>query len=164
VNKVEIIIDNVEYDSISDATRKLNIYRALMVYRLKSSHFKNYIYKNNDLNIKYNKFINIDSNFNKKEKISINEIEYNSITDACHILNKSDSYISWRLNSKSYPNWFYINKKVELKETGPIKIKPVSINDVIYESIAKAVEGSGIDRQIMRYRLKSNNYINYFYI
>jgi len=33
-----------------------------------------------------------------------------------------------------------------------------------YESISKAVEESSVDRQIMRYRLKSNNYPEYFYI
>jgi len=43
-------------------------------------------------------------------------------------------------------------------------MKKVSIKGNIYESISKAVDGSGIDRQIMRYRLKSNNYTDYFYI
>jgi hypothetical protein len=68
------------------------------------------------------------------------------------------------LNSKSYPNWFYLNKEVELKETGQIKIKSVSILGTEYESIAEAVRQTGVDRQIMRYRLKSNNYSEYFYI
>jgi hypothetical protein len=51
-----------------------------------------------------------------------------------------------------------------LKETGVPKMKRVSILGKEYESISKAVDGSGIDRQIMRYRLKSNNYPDYFYI
>jgi hypothetical protein len=54
-----------------------------------------------------------------------------------------------------------INKEIE---TGPIKKKKVSINGIIYESISSAVIGSGIDRQVMRYRLKSKNYPEYFYI
>jgi hypothetical protein len=53
---------------------------------------------------------------------------------------------------------------VELKETGIPKLKSVSINGVQYESISNAVIGSGIDRQVMRYRLKSKNYTEYFYI
>ena len=87
-----------------------------------SSHFKNYLFQDNELNI------------------------------------------AWRLNSKSYPDWIYLKKLVELKETGEPKNKTVSILGNEYESISKAVEGSGIDRQIMRYRLKSNNYLKYFYI
>jgi hypothetical protein len=53
---------------------------------------------------------------------------------------------------------------VELKETGDPKMKKVSIIGNEYDSIADAVVKSGIDRQIMRYRLKSNNFTDYFYI
>jgi hypothetical protein len=163
-NKREIIIDNIQYESISEASNILNIDRSLIKYRLKSSHFKNYLFKDNDLNIKYNKFIEVDPHLSKKERISIKGKEYGSITEATKELKKTHDYINWRLNSKSYPEWFYLNKEVELKETGEPKMKKVSINGTIYESISKAVDGSGIDRQIMRYRLKSNNYPDYFYI
>lgn len=163
-NKIEIIIDNIKYDSISEASNTLNVDRSLIRSRLKSSHFKNYLFKDNDLNIKYNKFIEVDPHLSKKERISIEGKEYESITEATKELKKTHDYINWRLNSKSYPNWFYLDKVVELKETGAPKLKSVSINGIIYESISKAVEGSGVDRQIMRYRLKSNNYPEYFYI
>jgi hypothetical protein len=163
-NKREIIIDNIQYGSISQASKNLNLDRSLIRSRLKSSHFKNYLFKDNDLNIKYNKYIDVDTHLSKKERVSIDGVEYGSITDAVKNLNKPHDYINWRLNSKSYPNWFYLDKVVELKETGIPKLKPVSINGVEYESISKAVEGSGIDRQIMRYRLKSNNHTEYFYI
>lgn len=162
--KKEIIIDNIKYDSISEASNTLNIDKSLIRSRLKSSHFKNYLFKDNDLNIKYNKFIEVDPYLSKKERISIEGKEYESITEATKELKKTHDYINWRLNSKSYPNWFYLDKVVELKETGAPKLKSVSINGIIYESISKAVEESGIDRQIMRYRLKSNNYPDYFYI
>lgn len=162
--KKEIIIDNIEYKSISESVERLSIDRSLIRSRLKSSHFKNYLFKDNDLNIKYNKFIEVDPHLSKKERISIEGKEYGSITEAVKELKKTHDYINWRLNSKSYPSWFYLDKVVELKETGIPKLKSVSINGIIYESISKAVEGSGVDRQIMRYRLKSNNYTDYFYI
>lgn len=163
-NKIEIIIDNIKYDSISEASNTLNVDRSLIRSRLKSSHFKNYLFKNNDLNIKYNKFTEVDPHLSKKERISIEGKEYESITEATKELKKTHDYINWRLNSKSYTNWFYLDKVIELKETGTPKLRSVSINGIIYESISKAVEGSDIDRQIMRYRLKSNNYPDYFYI
>jgi hypothetical protein len=164
VKKVKVIIDNIEYNSISEAAEKLSIDRSLIRSRLKSSNFKNYLFRDDELNKKYKKYENIDPHLSKKEKISIDGIIYESITKAAKYLNKSNDYINWRLNSKSYPDWFYLNKEVELKETGLPKTKKVSILGKEYESISKAVEGSGIDRQIMRYRIKSDNYPDYFYI
>jgi hypothetical protein len=163
-SKVAILIDNIKYNSISEASKQLNIDRAKIRYRLKSSHFKNYLFQDNGLNIKYNKFIEIDPYLSKKEPISIKDKEYESITQASKDLNKSDDYITWRLNSKSYPDWIYLKKVVELKETGEPKKKRVSILGNEYDSIAEAVKKSGIDRQIMRYRLKSKNHPDYFYI
>lgn len=164
INSKIILIDNIEYNSISEASKKLNIDRKIISYRLKSSHFKNYLFQDDDFNIKYNKYIDVDPHLSKKERISIDNKIYESITDATKELNKTHDYINWRLNSKSYPNWIYLDKLVELKETGIPKLKSVSINGIIYESISNAVIGSGIDRQVMRYRLKSKNYPEYFYI
>jgi hypothetical protein len=76
----------------------------------------------------------------------------------------TNDYITWGLNSKSYPDWLYLNKEIELKETGDPKNKKVSVLGTEYESISKAVEGTGIDRQLIRYRLRTNNYSDYFYI
>jgi hypothetical protein len=159
-----IIIDDQEYESINLASRTLNLERSLIKSRLKSYNFQNYLYKDNEINIKNGKFI--DKHESKRKRISINDIEYKSVTDACKKLNKPYDYILWRLQSKSYTNWIYISESITNKEVerGPIKVKSVSINGIIYESISKAVDGSGIDRQIMRYRLKSNNYPDYFYI
>ena len=137
--KKEIIIDNIEYKSISESVERLSIDRSLIRSRLKSSHFKNYLFKDNNLNIKYNKFIEVDPHLSKKERISIEGKEYGSITEAVKELKKTHDYINWRLNSKSYPSWFYLDKVVELKETGIPKLKSVSIKGIIYESISKAV-------------------------
>jgi hypothetical protein len=159
-----IIIDDKEYESISSASRTLNLERNLIKSRLKSYNFKNYLYKDNDINVKNGKFI--DKLESRRKKISINGIIYSSISEACEKLNKAHDYVLWRLQSKSYTNWIYLSENITNKELerGPIKVKSVSINGTIYESISKAVDGSGIDRQIMRYRLKSNNYTDYFYI
>jgi len=163
-NKKGIIIDNIEYDSILESTKKLNIDRSLIRSRLKSPHFKNYLFQDDELNQKYRKFEDIDLHLSKKEAVSIEGKEYESITEAAKSLNKRNDYITWRLNSKSYPQWFYLNKEIELKETGDPKNKKVSVLGTEYESISKAVEETGIDRQLIRYRLRTNNYSDYFYI
>jgi hypothetical protein len=159
-----ILIDDMEYESISLASRTLNLERSLIKHRLKSYNFQNYLYKDNNTNIKNGKFI--DKLESRRKNISINGVEYKSVTDACKKLNKPHDYILWRLQSKSYTNWVYLSESITNKEleTGSIKNKSVSINGIIYESISKAVERSGVDRQIMRYRLKSSNYADYFYI
>lgn len=159
-----IIIDNIEYESINSASKILNLERSSIKHRLKSYNFQNYLYKDNDINIKNLKFV--DKFEDKRKKISIDNVTYISISDACKKLNKPYDYILWRLQSKSYTNWIYLSESETNKEieTGQIKIKSVSILGTEYESIAEAVRQTGIDRQIMRYRLKSNNYPEYFYI
>ena len=72
-----------------------------------------------------------------------------------------------RLKSASYKDWIYLDDRRQTlseEESRPIKNKKISIDNIIYESIAEAVRQTGIDRQIMRYRLKSKNHDNYFYI
>jgi len=162
--KVVIIIDNIKYYSISEATQKLNIDRSLIRSRLKSSHFKNYLFQDDELNKKYNKYVEVDPHLSKKERISINGIEYESITSACEILKKTFDFISWRLNSSSYTDWYYINKEVVLIDTGKQKMRKVHILGKEYESISKAVKETGINREIMRYRIKNEKYREYFYV
>lgn len=163
-SKIKIKIDNINYNSIRDASQLLKIDRKTISYRLKSPHFKNYLFQDDELNQKYKKFEDIDKYLSKKESVSIEGKEYESITEAAKDLNKPNDYITWRLNSKSYPEWFYLNKEVELKDTGDPKKKKVSVLGTEYESISKAVEVTGIDRQLIRYRLRANNYPDYFYI
>lgn len=159
--KIKISIDDIKYDSISDASIKLNIHRKTICYRLESPNFKNYTFQDEEMNKKYKYSKGVSK---RKEPISIKGKKYESITEASTELNKSISCITWRLNSKYYTDWIYINKKVELKETGEPKMKKVSILGNQYDSISDAVIKSGIDRQIMRYRIRSKNYPDYFYI
>jgi hypothetical protein len=158
----KVIVDGIEYNSIKECCDIKDIKITTIGFRLISPNFPNYLYSDDSLNVKNGKYIIKEDS--KKEKISINGIEYTSITEATIKLNKTHDYITWRLNSKSYPDWFYLNKDIELKETGPQKFKKISIDGIIYESIAEAVRKTNIDRQLIRYRLKSNNHENYFYI
>jgi hypothetical protein len=127
-----------------------------------SPNFPNYLYSDDALNMKNGKY-SIKDDF-KKIKISINGVEYNSITQAANELNMRNDSISMRLKSASYKDWIYLDDRRQTlseEESRPIKNKKISIDGIIYESIAEAVRQTGIDRQIMRYRLKSKNHENY---
>jgi len=157
-----IIIDGIEYESITMASKFLNLERSHIRHRLKSFNFKNYLYKDNNINIKNNKFV--DKFESKRKKISINGVIYFSISDACSKINKTHDYILWRLQSKSYVDWFYLDV-VPSKETNrPKKMKSVSINGESFDSISDAVLQTGVNRQIMRYRLRSEKYTEYYFI
>jgi len=158
----KVIVDGVEYNSIKECCEITGIKITTIGFRLISNNFPNYLYSDDILNVKNGKYIIKEDS--KKERISINDVIYNSITEAATKLNKTHDYITWRLNSKSYTNWFYLNKDIELKETGPQKLKKISIDGITYESIAEAVRKTDIDRQLIRYRLKAKNYKTYFYI
>ena len=162
--KVAIIIDNIKYNSITEATKKLNVSRSLIRKRLKSTHFKNYLFQDNKLNEKYKKFEEIDPHLSKKQPISVKGKEYQSITEASKDLKKPFDYISWRLNSSTYTDWYYIDKEVNLINTGIKKMKKVNILGKEYESISQAVIETGINREIMRYRIKTKKYTEYFYV
>ena len=162
--KIPIIIDNIKYESITDASKKLNFERTLIGYRLKSTHFKNYLFQDNKLNEKYKKFEEIDPYLSKKQPISVKGKEYQSITEASKDLKKPFDYISWRLNSSTYTDWYYIDKEVNLINTGIKKMKKVNILGKEYESISQAVIETGINREIMRYRIKTKKYTEYFYV
>jgi hypothetical protein len=162
--KIPIIIDNIKYESITDASKNLNFERTLIGYRLKSSHFKNYLFQDNELNEKYKKFEEIDPHLSKKQPISIKSKEYQSITEASKDLKKTFEYISWRLNSSSYTDWYYIDKEVLLIDTGKQKMRKVHILGKEYASISQAVKETGINREIMKYRIKTEKYTEYFYV
>lgn len=64
--KISIVIDDTIFSSILEASKKLNIDRAKISYRLKSPYFKNYLFQNDELNKKFNKFLKIDPHISKK--------------------------------------------------------------------------------------------------
>lgn len=155
-----VIIDNVEYQSINKAASSLGIGRKKLKYRICSKNFLNYRYKGQIKKLDPN----YDHNESKRKKISINGEEYSSITSACKLLEKPFDYISWRLNSSTYTDWYYIDKEVNLINTGIKKMKKVNILGKEYESISQAVIETGINREIMRYRIKTKKYTEYFYV
>lgn len=161
----KVIIDGIEYNSIKECCEITGIKLTTIGFRLISPNFPNYLYSDDSLNIKNGKYSIKDDL--KKIKISINGIEYNSITEAAKELNMCNDSISMRLKSASYKDWIYLDDRRQTlseEESRPIKNKKISIDGIIYESIAEAVRQTGIDRQIIRYRLKSKNHENYFYI
>jgi len=161
----KVKIDGIEYNSIKECCEITGIKPTTIGFRLISPTFPNYLYLDDVINIKNGKYTTKEDT--KKIKISINGIEYNSITEAAKELNMCNDSVSMRLKSASYKDWIYLDDRRQTlseEESRPIKNKKVSIDDIIYESIAEAVRQTGIDRQIMRYRLKSKKYDNYFYI
>jgi hypothetical protein len=92
----------------------------------------------------------VDELFNRKlkrNKICLNckqEFVYNS---------KDEIYCSKKcVIRKGNPNYYCLHKK------------SVSIDGVIYESITESSKKLSMDRSLIRYRLKSNNYENYYVI
>jgi hypothetical protein len=161
----KVIIDDIEYNSIKECCLITGIKPTTIGFRLISPNFPNYLYSDDALNMKNDKYAIKDDI--KKIKICINGIKYNSITEAANELNMCNDSVSMRLKSASYKDWIYLDDRRQTlpeEESRPIKNKKISIDAIIYESIAEAVRQTGIDRQIMRYRLKTKNYDNYFYI
>ena len=161
----KVKIDGIEYNSIKECCEITGIKTTTIGFRLISTNFPNYLYSDDALNMKNGKY-SIKDDF-KKIKISINGVKYNSITDAAKELNMCNDSVSMRLKSASYKDWIYLDDRRQTlseEESRHIKNKKISIDAIIYESIAEAVRQTGIDRQIMRYRLKSKNHENYFYI
>lgn len=161
---IPIIIDGIEYESVTFAAKQLNIDRQKLKHRLKSPFFQNYLFVDDERNMKYNKHSILNPYEHKRKKVMIMGIEYPSITDAATSLNKSHFYITWRLSSKSYPDWYYMDNEVELIDTGIPRNKKVSVLGVTYESITMAAEKSGISRENVRYRIKSKNFPDYYYV
>jgi hypothetical protein len=154
-----VIIDNSIYESTNKASIELGLSRSLVKYRLKSPLYQNYKYNDETKN----KNITKEPYQNNRKKISIDGIIYDSIKESSTKLDIPTHSIYHRLKSTSYPDWFYINNKEKIF-MGEKKKKKVMVLGVIYESIADATKGSGINRELIRYRLKNDKFVNYRYI
>jgi ribosome-binding protein aMBF1 (putative translation factor) len=141
---VGITIDNVRYDSLTEASKKLQIPLPTILWRVKSKNnkFDNYEYTE----ITNQKLLST--------KISINNIEYNSVLEACKKLKFGSEYITKRLKSNEDEDkeWKILDKPRDRRE----KVgKRVSINDVVYNSIKEASLKLGIPEVVLAKRLNS---------
>lgn len=142
---IKISIDNVNYDSLAQASEKLKIHITTISWRIKSktSKFDNYKYTDEE-SIK----------LTLSTKISINNVEYNSVDEATKKLNFTNNYITRRLNSDNEEDseWKILDKKRDKR----IKIgKKVMINDTIYNSVKEASEKLNIVESLLIKLLKS---------
>lgn len=140
-----IIIDDINYESLTQASNKLKIPVSTISWRIRSKNPKFDSYKYNDKGvIKLPLFT----------KICINNTEYNSIKEASKKLNFTYGYIKKRIESTNDNdiNWNILNKyRDKRKQIG----KKVMINDIIYDSIKEASERLNISEQIIAKRLNS---------
>lgn len=156
-----IIIDGIVYKSSYEASKKLGLNKPTIVYRIKSPHFPTYLYCDDDLNKKNGKYDEI--NPKNKQKILIDGVEYESIMEASRSIKIPLHAIIHRLNSTAYPNWCYLDGREKTIQSEKKK-KDVMVLGVVYNSIADAVKGSGVNRELIRYRLRNEKYEDYKYL
>lgn len=104
-NSRAIIVDGVEYPSITDYSNKSGINITTISHRLCSETFENFRYKESRIK---NKNIDKSNQTNKKKPIIIDGVPYDSLSDAVKSLGRSKPYIKFRLNSDDFPNYRYI--------------------------------------------------------
>lgn len=139
----QITIDNINYKSLSEASEKIKINISTISWRVKSKKFENY------------KYTNEENNPNPiSTKISVNNIEYNTITEASEQLNFTSSYITRRIrsNDEEDSEWIILDKPRDKRiQVG----KKVIIYDVVYNTIREASEKLNILESVLIKRLNS---------
>lgn len=156
-----IIIDGIVYKSIYDASRKLGLNKHAITHRVKSQYFPTYLYCDDTLNEKNGKYNKVD--MRNREKISIEGVEYESIMEASRSIKMLSHAVIHRLSSTAYPNWCYLDGREKTIHSEKKK-KDVMVLGVVYNSIADAVKGSGVNRELIRYRLGNEKYEDYKYL
>lgn len=103
-NRMEIMIDNVYYESLKDASEKLCIGVSTICYRLssKSSKFDNYVRLKESRCTKGN-------TKNKPIAIEIDGDKFNSISEASKVLGFTVPYIKHRLYSDEFKNYIIVD-------------------------------------------------------
>ena len=149
-------IDNINYHSMSDAERQLGINRKVIAKRIKDERYPNY----KEINIQALSGKNIVVNSRKSKKISVDGIVYSSILEASRHLGINNRIISYRVESKSFPNYIFIE---EGENPLSKKARKVIIDGIEYRSANSAASILGIDKNRLDRMLKSDEFINYIY-
>ena len=161
-----IVIDGVNYSGITEAGKILNIPSRTINDRIYSSSpkFINYHFldekkqkeaeEKGRIRIKNKKEHNKKFSIGRGVPIIIDNIYYESMREAGKAYGVDTDVISDRVKSEKiqYTNYRYAdsNKKI-------INIRPVSIDDIFYESVTYASQETGISRGTILTRIRSLN-------
>lgn len=180
-NIIKIMIDGVEYKSITEAGKQLGINKSVVWYRIKSKNpmFDNYKYAENNVSdidkiSKKTKSSYVRKDRPKKNpedkilstavKVIIDDTLYNSMTEAGIKLSLHRSTIAKRINSTDpqFSNYKYAENRKKIISSNGIKI---IIDDILYNSINEASTKLSLDKHTITKRIKSNDlkFDNYKY-
>lgn len=152
-----VSIDNIRYSSLTEAERKTGINRKIIAKRVKDSLYPNYIEL--DKNVFNENKLTINSR--KSKKISIDGIEYPSISAASRQLKISNRTISDRVKNDTFSNYRYLG---EGENPLSKNARKVIIDGQEYRSMNYAATQLNIDKNYLTRMLKDENYINYKYV
>lgn len=143
-------VAGIEYKSIGEATRELGISHNMMIKRLSSFDYPDYVSE------KYPKKPSVSYEY--KHPCIVAGVEYESVLSAAKELRISNNEIRRRLASFDYPG--YVCNKIP-KKISKRKKRPCTINGVHYETEKIAAKDLGIDIRTLRKRLMSSNFCEY---
>ena len=149
---IKIIVDDIIYDSMTEAGRQLGLNTTVVLWRLKSKNpnFDNYKYSDDNTEETYK------INKSNENKIIIDGIIYNTMEEASKKLKLNIDTIFKRVISddKKFDNYNYTeNQKKNISLNG-IKIM---IDDVLYNSMTEAGVKLSLSRNTISRRVKSND-------
>jgi group I intron endonuclease len=144
-NNVAITVENVNYDSLTHASKVLNIPVSTVLFRVKSKNekFKNYHYTD---------ISTVKTQLNTK--VQINGVKYNSITEVCKYLDLCNEYVTNKIKSVTKENeeWKIIDEKRDkILRYG----KKVEVHGIQYNSILDASKALGINEAYLAKLLNS---------
>jgi len=158
----QIVIDDVEYPSIAQAVRVLNITEPQIHRRVRSAFWLNYYYVG-----KQKKFKAKSPPKGGEKAVLINNIKYPSVRDAAYKLIINKETIRCRIKSPNFPGYQYYNdysfiKAMNIDVTS--NSKPVNINGTVYPSVAEASRKIDVHINTIYRRLALPEYLDYNYI
>ena len=135
---ISVTIDDVCYISLTEASKLLNIPTCTILWRIKSENLKFSNYKYTDES---------SISHSLSTKISIDNVEYNSILEACNKLKFCKEYVTkriksdleedkeWKILDKPRDKRLTVGKKIEIKGVVYNSVKDASIQLQINEAV-----------------------------
>ncbi len=156
----KIIIDEVEYTSVSEASRQLNLCSATIINRLKNINFPEYQYTEEAKEKMIEK--GKETVFKPKDiriEVLIEGIMYPSVAEAARQLNLKHSTLVNRIESENFPE-YQLLKEDKINKDNRVRT-PLIIDDITYVSLKDASLKLKINQSTIRVRVKSKNFPNY---